>query len=72
MISSTALSMRLMQAAANEPGINYSVSVERDDNETVVGVRFSGLLDDSHAELFAQYIVSLLELNIERGRGYAN
>ena len=28
-----------------------------------VGVKFSGLGDGSHAELFAQYILSLLELN---------
>jgi len=56
-------SLQLMQAAAKTPGINYSVMVERGRDGFEVGVTFSGLVDDSHAELFAQYILSLLELN---------
>jgi hypothetical protein len=63
MISPAVISVRLMQAAAEEPGINYSIEIERGRNGFEVGVRFSGLIDDSHAELFAQYILSLLELN---------
>ena len=63
MISPSVISMRLMQAAAEEPGIDYSITVERGHSGFEVGVRFSGLIDDSHAELFAQYILSLLELN---------
>ena len=63
MISPAAVSMRLMQAAAEEPGIDYSITIERGYDGFEVGVKFSGLVDGSHAELFAQYILSLLELN---------
>tara|TARA_R110002020_G_scaffold2488_1_gene11652 strand:- start:3774 stop:3962 length:189 start_codon:yes stop_codon:yes gene_type:complete len=62
-----------MQAAAEEPGIDYSITIERDCDGFGVGVRFSGLADGSHAELFAQYILSLLELNgIESSKELAN
>ena len=63
MISPSEISMKLLQAAAEAPGINYSIRVQKGDDGFEVGVTFSGLEDDSHADLFAHYILSLLELN---------
>ena len=63
MISPSEISMKLLQAAAEAPGINYSIKVQRGVDGVEVCVTFTGLEDDSHADLFAHYILSLLELN---------
>ena len=63
MISPLEMSMKLLQAAAEAPGINYSIRVQGGKDGFEVGVTFSGLEDQSHADLFAHYILSLLELN---------
>jgi len=53
-----------MQAAAQVPGVEYSVFVAEVGKEGhVVNVAFTGLVDQDHADWFAKYITLLLELN---------
>ena len=53
-----------MQAAAEVPGVEYSVFVADTGVEGhVVNVAFTGLVDQDHAGWFAKYISLLLELN---------
>jgi hypothetical protein len=62
-----------MVAAAETPGVNYSVEVSNDLGELTVDVSFSGFSDPVHADWFAKYILSLLELNgRESPSGFAN
>jgi hypothetical protein len=55
--------LHTMQAAAQTPGVDYSVFVSEMDDGHVVTVAFTGLIDKDHADLFAKYITILLELN---------
>ena len=53
-----------MQAAAQVPGVEYSVFVADVGEESpIVNVSFTGLVDIDHANWFAKYITLLLELN---------
>jgi hypothetical protein len=53
-----------MQAAAQVPGVEYSVFVaDGGENAPIVNVSFTGLIDKDHADWFAKYITLLLELN---------
>ena len=52
-----------MQAAAEVPGVDYSVFVGERDDGHVVSVAFTGMIDEEHANYFAKYISLLLELN---------
>ena len=53
-----------MQAAAQVPGVEYSVFVAGVGEESpVVTVSFTGLVDIDLANWFAKYITLLLELN---------
>ena len=63
-----------MQAAAQVPGVEYSVFVADVGDETpIVNVSFTGLMDKDHANWFAKYITLLLELNsLESETGVPN
>ncbi len=63
-----------MQAAAQVPGVEYSVFVADVGDETpIVNVSFTGLMDKDHANWFAKYITLLLELNsLESETGLPN
>ncbi len=63
-----------MQAAAQVPGVEYSVFVADVGDETpIVNVSFTGLMDKDHANWFARYITLLLELNsLESETGLPN
>ena len=63
-----------MQAAAQVPGVEYSVVVADVGDETpIVNVSFTGLMDKDHANWFAKYITLLLELNsLESETGLPN
>tara|TARA_R110002020_G_C15988125_1_gene749099 strand:+ start:465 stop:689 length:225 start_codon:yes stop_codon:yes gene_type:complete len=52
-----------MQAAAEVPGVDYSVFVGEREGGHVVSVAFTGMVDEEHANYFAKYISLLLELN---------
>ena len=52
-----------MQAAAEVPGVDYSVFVGERDSGHIVSVAFTGMVDEEHANYFAKYISLLLELN---------
>ena len=55
--------LHTMQAAAQMPGVDYSVFVAEEDEGAVVNVAFTGFADRDHAGWFAKYIGLLLELN---------
>ena len=63
-----------MQAAAQVPGVEYSVFVADVGDETpIVNVSFTGLMDKDHANWFAKYITLLRELNsLESETGLPN
>ena len=52
-----------MQAAAEVPGVDYSIFVGEVEAGHVVNVAFTGMVDEEHANYFAKYISLLLELN---------
>ena len=70
----SSIELHNMQAAAQVPGVEYSVFVADVGDETpIVNVSFTGLMDKDHANWFAKYITLLLELNsLESETGLPN